>query len=443
MAEKHKEFTADGGQSYTFKWTIPGDIQLTTTVTRSGKPVDIAGDAPASGKSRQGKMVITVTRDGQPVDFDGTDPKATVEGSNWSFTSTIQSATVGKVVYTIQCNSPGADTHIATGTIAGSQRLRVSIFDFNGSFANGLVKGKRKTYVWRDDLFDGLKRGRVDDYTMVSCIGFDTANPTKPRWVMAPNGDFAADNCIEYLKQVKEKLKAIHVQLCVGFAMVFHSAAGADKDGHGDALAAFLAGTQAATLAQNIVKIFTGNGIAIDGVNFDFEVDKLGAAQGQGMETLIVETAKAMPAGGWVSYANAPFLTDGQNEPGFMKIQPYSLAAKAPNIIARPMCYGETSSVSADVIGKSADCALADPSSGGGGLKPSAVQMGIWGDKFAGSLGDFCRDVLRPKKVGLMIYPGQQFGAGILDKTAIWEKALNPGAAAPGTSGSPLQVPLA
>jgi len=72
------------------------------------------------------------------------------------------------------------------------------------------------------------------------------------------------------------------------------------------------------------------------------------------------------------------------------------------------------------------------------------VQFGIWASKVTGGLEKLCRDLLRPNRVGLMIYsmPTDRTQAKAFLKNCVkWNAALNPDEGPPGQGGLPLQVP--
>ena len=131
-----------------------------------------------------------------------------------------------------------------------------------------------------------------------------------------------------------------------------------------------------------------------------------------------------------------------------MKVQPFALAATAPNLLARPMCFDAVNSTSVPNIEASIACALRDPADtsarGGAGLHPSQVQFGIWADKVQGGLDDLCRRVLRPNRIGVIVYnlPGSAAGAtAMLRKCKTWNSLLNPNEGPAGQDAQPLQVP--
>jgi hypothetical protein len=132
--------------------------------------------------------------------------------------------------------------------------------------------------------------------------------------------------------------------------------------------------------AQSINTFFESRGLDVDGVGYDFEFDQLNTRHRANLALLYQETSRAVAHhNGLVSYANAPFKEDGVNSYGFMQVQPFALAATAPNLLARPMCFDAVNSTSLADIQSSIACALRDPADptkkGGAGLHPSQVQF--------------------------------------------------------------------
>ncbi|HEU4556725.1 MAG TPA: hypothetical protein VFS20_02710 [Longimicrobium sp.] len=209
--------------------------------------------------------------------------------------------------------------------------------------------------------------------------------------------------------------------------------------------------------AVSINHFFESQKLDVDGIGFDIEIDEVRREHRDNLALLYRKTSEAMAhRNGLVSYANAPFLEDGVGHSA-MAAQPFSIAATAPNLLARPMCYDAVNSTPVPRIVQSIECALrpqrdlydidSPTPEGGGGLHPSQVQFGIWANKIEqlkGGMAGFCAQVLRPNRVGLMLYTMptvRNYAKDFLVKCRAWNDALNPGEGPNGQPGLPLQVP--
>lgn len=356
-----------------------------------------------------------------------------------------------------------------TGTLLVSARLRISVWAFTPPFAKSLVgTGPKATKEDRDvvldaDLLTLLQQAGIDDLSLVHTIGWDQresgqSKAKPPTWKgFRPLG--SADHREAYLRNLIDALHKIGVQVLVGFELVKatinrgQTLTAAEKTTKANAqdFADWLRNASAAEIedyAHSIYAFFATKGLDIDGVGFDFELDELGDAHKDNLALLYQKTSDAMAhRNGIVSYANAPFLEDGVTSHGFMRVQPFSIAASGPNLLARPMCFDAVNSTKVSDIEASIACALRSPQDskpGGAGLHPSQVQFGIWASKVPGGLEKFCREVLRPNRIGLMIYnlpPDRAQATTFLKNCATWNAALNPGEGPPGQPGLPLQVP--
>jgi hypothetical protein len=204
---------------------------------------------------------------------------------------------------------------------------------------------------------------------------------------------------------------------------------------------------QLAAHAQAIVDFFKSRSLDIDGIDFDLEINLLGAKHATNIAVLYRETAKAMVAfrsEASVSYDNADFQTsDGSGALPWFKAQPYSLAASAPNMIARPM-HNLNGRADKTRIANSIAVALRK-GSGGGGLHPSQLQFFVdIGHTPAASVETICKDVLLPNRVGLVMYNfGIKSLSSLVAAARTFDAALNPGMPAPGAAGGqPFQVPV-
>jgi hypothetical protein len=347
-------------------------------------------------------------------------------------------------------------------TAKAGQRLRLSIVDFNASFA----KATGKVIDVDTSLLDIFQTTRIDDYTLVNTIFFQseksTHDPDPPDWAakgFGPLGQFTDAARTSYLTRLTTEMHNRGQQVIVGYTLD----EGAPVNGVANITAqgkAFRAWLGAATTAQVVAHaqqivdfFFKTKKILIDGVDFDLEINGLGGnpSHAANLETLFVETAKAIDAarkGASVSYDNAPFTkSDGTGAPGHLNVQKYAIAAGAPNLIARPMHNLDAAASKATI---SATIALALKSGGGGGgITSDRLQIMLdFGNTGTKTVEDICKTVLFPNKVGLVLYNlgGRSASATSLKsfaKTAqTFDAALSPAAAPPGKKGAPLQAPL-
>jgi hypothetical protein len=376
------------------------------------------------------------------------------------------------VVWRVLSGGNVALQHGTTQAVQLSTRLCFSLFDFNASFVKrGLYRHGKMTRVELDTaLLDLVQAARLDDYSLVRTISFggetSTHDAQRPQWSnFAPLGSTDEAVRVDYLQKLTTELHARKVQVIAGYELVER---GTEVSKKGKVFRSWLSHatpTQVAAHAQAIDDFFTSRSIEIDGIGFDFELNGfVGTALGQNLALLFAETSKAMAhRNGLVCYDTAPFQpNDGEGSTAIMVVQGYSKANSAPNLVARPMCYNATVTPFPKVKASIA-VALRDAGSlnilhygwgKGGGLHPGQVQYAIdWSrmrsyDKNRSNeeVTRWCRDLFRPNRVGVVIYTMPVTGqtqAQLLRNCASWEAALNPGEAAPGTTGQPLQVPLA
>jgi hypothetical protein len=333
--------------------------------------------------------------------------------------------------------TPGVEQKVGLST-----RLRMSLWTFNAPF---IEKLNGSNVVLDQPLLKLLHASRVDDLSLVYTITFDKSNPSQPRWADAflPGG---FSNLREpYLRALIKALHAIDVQVIVGYEIVEKDK---DRTDLGDSFTGWLASgspQQIEDYANSIEAFFADRGLGIDGIGFDFEINSLGSKQADNLALLYQKTSEAMAhRNGIVSYANAPFQEDGVTTLAFMKVQPFALARRAPNILARPMCFGSKRSASFRDVESSIACALRR-SKKGGELHPSQVQFALWADRIGVSeMERWCRDLLRPNRIGLMLYnlpPARGAAQTFLQNCVKFDRALNPGEAPPGRDGQPLHVP--
>jgi hypothetical protein len=366
----------------------------------------------------------------------------------------------------------GAGATIATGVeqkLVVSTRLRMSIWAFTPPFTQ---KFNGSDIVLDTGLLSLLTQANIDDLSLVWTIGWDErarrkdkAKPPKWHGGFLPAGSAAHRE--PYLRKLIDALHKMNVQVLAGYELVkaskkLENLTAADKmrNAHAQDFADWLLGASPSEIddyARSINAFFETKGLDVDGVGFDFEFDELKETHKANLALLYQKTSEAIAhRNGIVSYANAPFLEDGVSQNGFTKAQPFSIAASGLNLLARPMCFDSTDSSSVSVIESSIACALRRPKNlndpndktpaGGAGLHPSQVQFAIWADKVAGGLEKLCSDVLRPNRIGLLIYnlpPESEKARTLLTNCQKWNLALNPNEAPPGQAGQPLQVPRA
>ena len=342
-------------------------------------------------------------------------------------------------------------------------RLRMSLFDMNTgfTFSKKFQQGSLVGVNFETALLDAFRDARFDDYSLVTTINFGgtvsqgSFDPKPPVWDYLPLGD--ASLRVSYLKGLITEIHNRKGQVIVGYARVEK---GSTPQPANQPFLQWLAGASTAQVTQHgndIVSFFTNQGIDIDGVGFDFELNGLGSAHAANLSTLFSTVAGALKSGGVVYYDTGPFQpNDGQGSTGNLTVLNYALSNVAANVIARPMCYNG-SVTPKQTISDSIDCALKPAP--GGGVTSSHVQMAIDFSRTSDAdMLDMCTNVFRQKLVGLTVYtmPIVKTAAGAMDVTQTkaaqqamfaraktWEAALNPaGVAGPGTSGQPLQVPL-
>jgi hypothetical protein len=344
-----------------------------------------------------------------------------------------------------------------------STRLRMSVWSFNAAFIK-VATPKRGTVpakvVLDEKLIKLLEAARIDDVSLVGTVTFDErtggvtwANSYQP----GANSEFREP----YLRALVESLRAIKVQVLAGYAFVKSSKKWADMTEAEKKIAArfrhfahWLEKASDFDIANHAEAIDSFCATwGLDGIGFDFEFDELREVHREKLAVLYRRCAELLAQrNGIVSYANMPFLKkDGGEGHEFMKVQPFSLARRARNLIARPMCFDDSKSTELSDVIKSIACALGEANGdGGAGLHPSQVQFGIWADKIKGGMEALCRDVLRPNRIGVILYqlPFPRDSADVFaaqkaffEKCIKWDLALNPDEAAPGQEGQPLQVP--
>jgi hypothetical protein len=350
-------------------------------------------------------------------------------------------------------------------TISG--RLRMSVWAFTPPFTKRLVGSDIELDI---NLLALVRNAGIDDLSLVYTIAWDQrTKPSElaksPRWHrnFLPLG--SPDHRETYLRKLIDAFHKMGAQVLAGYELVKGTKKPqdlTDKDKQQNEYAQDFADwlinaspSEIDAYARSINNFFESRHLDIDGIGFDLEFDELKEVHRSNLGLLYQKTSDAMAHhNGIVSYANAPFVEDGVSQNGFMKAQPFALAAAGLNLIARPMCFDAAASTSISNIEASIACALRrlrnpkDPNDtskpGGAGLHPSQVQFGIWVAKVSGGVEKLCADLLRPNRIGLMLYnlsPSASEAKIFLTNCQKWNQALNPSEGPPGRRGLPLQAP--
>lgn len=345
----------------------------------------------------------------------------------------------------------GDDDEMKASAKAG-KRLRLSILDFNASFAKltGGVMGVD------DALLDIFKTSRIDDYTLVNTVFFDGQSASHdakpPTWRgIAPLSRSSETDILGYLRALIAGMHKRGQQVIVSYTLD-EGPGGSRPPGQGfNAWLAAATTAQVTAHAKQIVDFFVAtHKLEIDGIDFDLEIVGLGKNPNHApnLKTLYVETAKALAVarpGASVSYDNATFQgSDGKPALSWFEVQPYAIATGAPNLIARPM-HNLGAKADAAQIQKSIDIAMKVP-----GFTPSKLQIIFsFFDIGKAKTIQILKSTLAPAQVGYVLY---NMGARSKDAASLtsfaadcvdYDKALNgPAAAEPGKKGAPLQAPL-
>ena len=332
-------------------------------------------------------------------------------------------------------------TQGTTASVALSTRLRFSMWSFNTPFIRSL-------YELDKELLKLVNTAYLDDLSLVHTIAWkehtDGVRFTS-KWTVSD----------AQLAELIQELHRMRVQVLAGYAI------GDEKD-YSEYFVRWLDKAKEPVLdahASAIVDFLDKRKLPFDGVGFDLEMSGLrrhdeSPAARRGQETcekltyLYAKLSELMAErNGIVTYATAPFTTDGEGQSPWINAQPYRMAKAAPNLIARPMTDSEKYGVvDKDTIMRSIACALSPTDKGGGGLHPSQLQIPITPSKMA--MEELVTQHLRPNRAGLVIYrlprPADREATKkmLRDCTQWHEQWLNKYEPLPGTSGQPLQVPL-
>jgi hypothetical protein len=312
---------------------------------------------------------------------------------------------------------PGARHGIGIST-----RLRFSMWTFVPLF----VADEKKMTLKDDEITAVLKSG-LDDLTFVHTLTWNPQDEKKPILVDAKFG-------AAYYSAVVRRLRP-SVQVVIGFAM---GGTTPTSKARAQSFVQWLESASDATLASyaRAIVSFFGD-LAFDGVGFNLECDGLTPHRAK-LATLIRKTTEAMRARkGFVAYGTAPFGASGNEGTPPLNAQPYSIAEGVPNLVARAMTFSGTDQVSFSLL----ETRLA--STVGTKIHPSRLQYSSrLSMNNKGAVKDFCRNVLRPNRVGLVVAMTasgtlKQF----LEDCIEVEESLNPFEARRSSPGQPFQVP--
>lgn len=424
---------------------------------------DTLPQASESAYEWRGNRVELIHDDGTPSvvspDRSGTVTVSVGRSGKGTLTNVTRTGTSRSPVIYRMLRGGGVEVSAGTPhTVEISARLRMSLWTMGAPFAARLNGANVELDT---ELLDLLKDARVDDLSLVYTIGWDTraTGATKarpPKWHdgFAPLGSAAHREA--YLRKLIDELHKRNVQVIAGFPLVNASLkAGQEVSGkekgyqeRAQDFANWLKAPEPGDIeayAGAINHFFESRGLDVDGIGFDIEIDQVKGEHRDNLARLYRATSEAMAhRNGLVSYANAPFLVDGDGTSA-MRAQPFATAATGLNLLARPMCYDAVKSSLPSDIAKSIACALRPSAQNrGGGLHPSQVQFAIWTKKLTIPVEKLCIDVLRPNRIGLMLYTlpvDRNAVKAFLTDCRTWNKALNPCEGPNGQEGQLLQVP--
>ena len=322
----------------------------------------------------------------------------------------------------------GGDQLIRPGTRQGigiSTRLRLSLWTFVPLF----VKDEKKMTLKDDEVAAVLKSG-IDDLTFVHTLTWNPQDDKRPVLVDAKFG-------AAYYPEVVKRLRP-SVQVVIGFAL---GGTSSEARLRARSFIHWLENASDGTIASyaGVIVSFFGD-LAFDGVGFNLECDGLTTRHTAKLKTLIQKTTEAMRARkGFVAYGTAPFGASGNEGTPPLNAQPYSIAEGTPNLLARAMTFSGTDQVAFSLL----TTRLA--STVGTKIHPSHLQYSsLLTKNRTEALKDFCQDVLRPNRVGLVLALGASGTlVGLLADCAAVNARLNPFEAPRSSPGQPLQVPNA
>jgi hypothetical protein len=195
--------------------------------------------------------------------------------------------------------------------------------------------------------------------------------------------------------------------------------------------------------AKKLVAFFDDKGLDIDGVSYDIEMSGLGDAYVAKMKALFMAVAAELrKKGRYLAYATRAFRSytksDSANDKkdDFLREQPFSLAAAAPDIIARPMSYDLGTKGREDMFKFALTTDKLHPAQFQVGLGTVATTQPITHDDFDKE----CKNTWKGYRAGV-IHWAMTTGDDA-KQLARHNQALNPTDLATGRVGQPLQGPL-
>ena len=315
-----------------------------------------------------------------------------------------------------------------------SARARVSIW-CDGKAGPLLDDKKAKQGLVRINR-DAFKNVRgLDDISFVQTVQMKSGSDgAEFDFAFLP---FTPKQRLEFLKDAIAFLHSLKIQVCAGFEIVTAGEAEHQKKRRKQAaeFADFLGKTSDfAPAAKKLVDFFDNQGLDIDGICYDLEIDgpqlKTFRANNARLRDYFFAVAdKLAEKGRFLSYATGQV----PDNVGLLIDQPFTLA-RHPNIVVRPMAYPGPRE-------RTVKAALATD-----GLHPSQIQVGVGTDqanKFEVTIEQFdaeCEALYRKNRVGVVHW--HLASRARLDSTNGHNDKLNPGEDPPGTLGQPLQAPL-
>ena len=264
----------------------------------------------------------------------------------------------------------------------------------------------------------------------------------------------AAPVRLAFLRDAIQFLHSRRIQVFVGFEIV------AEKEGQSkkpkeeldrdkkaaDRFKDWLSGKKEdpadfAAHAQKLVAFFDGQGLDIDGISYDIETSLLGEEDRGRMRALYMAVARELrKKGRYLAYATRAFRSYEKNpndkNDNFLREQPFTLAAAAPDIIARAMSYDIGTKGREDMFKFALTTDKLHPAQFQVGLGTVATTNPITHDDFDRE----CKDTWQFYRAGVIhwaITKGDD-----AKQLARHNRALNPHDLSTGRLGQPLQGPL-
>jgi hypothetical protein len=331
-------------------------------------------------------------------------------------------------------------------------RRRLSIFDFLSGFTT-----PQRTLSHPD--LAKLEAARLDDYSIVHMVTpkFGTG-PVGVDWDPEFKVRGSTDETVRttYLNALVPELHKRGTQFIPGYSLVQGSASG---DGLTPNFLAMMevppasSGDQSArdqklsvidAHAIAIVDFFaTEKKIPIDGIAFDIEIGRLKARHTEGLQRLMLQTAKELtsrePSGVIIYYTAAWVGPPSPVNNPHMAAFTFDFANAHKSLIARPMCFDSTRPYLATFVIRCADFGLTRTTA-------AKIQMAIRDREqheidanVPGTDFNAVVTAMAPRRVGVALMGTLK---GMLDRAKNFDTTLNPGAERPGKKGNPVQVPL-